>query len=289
MSDKKPVILVTGATGGQGGAVARRLLDTSWAVRALVRDPDSPRAGELVALGAELATGDLDDPGSLRAAAQGAHGVFSVQPAVLTDPDPDREVQQGRNVADAARAAGVAHLVYSSVGGAERLSGVPHFETKAAIEAHLDTLGVPATVLRPVFFMENWRYLLPQPEHGERTAALALDADTPLQMIALADIGRIAADAFAHPAEFIGRRLEIAGDELTPRQIADVFTAADGIPTRFTRQPTDELRSQAPDLATMFDWLNEHGYRADLTALRERYPELLTLEAWLRPAAVLAR
>ncbi|MGC0312205.1 NmrA family NAD(P)-binding protein [Kitasatospora acidiphila] len=118
MSDKKPVVLVTGATGGQGGAGARQLLDTSWAVRAPVRDPDSPRARELGALGAELVTGNLDDPGSLRAAAQGAHGVFSVQPAVVADPDPDREVQQGLGVADAALAA-TAHpggLVASDLG-----------------------------------------------------------------------------------------------------------------------------------------------------------------------------
>ncbi|MGY0060501.1 NmrA/HSCARG family protein [Streptomyces sp. LZ34] len=274
-------VLVTGATGGQGGAVARRLLDNGWAVRALVRDPDKPGAKELNALGAELVTGDLDDPESLRAAAQGVHGVFSVQPADLTDPHPEAEVRQGKNVADAAKAAGVAHMVYSSVGGAQRKSGVAHFESKAEIEAHIDAIGVPATVLRPVFFMENWPYMVPEAENGERVGSIALDADTSLQMIALADIGRITADAFDKPAEFIGKKIEIAGDELTVRQVAEVFTRVDGVPTRFGRQPIEQLRAEAEEVANMFDWLNEKGYQADTAALRERYPELLTLEAWL--------
>ncbi|MET7718674.1 NmrA/HSCARG family protein [Streptomyces sp. NPDC005407] len=274
-------VLVTGATGGQGGAVARRLLDNDWPVRTLVRDPDKQGAKDLKALGAELVTGDLDDPESLCAAAQGVHGVFSVQPADLADPHPEVEVRQGKNVADAAKAAGVAHLIYSSVGGAERKSGVAHFETKAEIEAHIDAIGVPATVLRPVFFMENWPSMVPEAENGERVGLIALDADTSLQMIALVDIGRIAADAFDKPAEFIGKKIEIAGDELTVRQIAESFTKVDGIATRFERQPIEDLQAEAEEAATMFDWFNEKGYQADTAALRKRYPELLTLEAWL--------
>lgn len=281
-ASNKKTVLVTGATGGQGGAVARSLLDAGWTVRALVRDPDTPRAERLKALGAELLIGDLDDPASLRAAAQGAHGVFSVQPADMADPHPEVEVRQGRNVADAAAAAGVAHLVYSSVGGAERGSGVAHFETKAEIEASIEAVGVPATVLRPAFFMENWLYLVPEAEHGERVGAIALDADTSLQMIALVDIGRIVADAFGAPAEFAGRKIEIAGDELTVRQVAEACTWVDGVPTRFERQPSEALRAEAPEVAKMFDWCNDKGYEADIVALRKRYPELLTFEEWLR-------
>ncbi|HEY9369884.1 NmrA/HSCARG family protein [Streptomyces sp.] len=280
-------ILVTGATGSQGGAVALALLDDHWSVRALVRDPDRRAARELQALGAELVTGDLDDPESLRAAAQGAYGVFSVQPD-LADPRPGIEVRRGKNVADAAEAAGVAHLVYSSVGGADRKPGVAHFETKAEIEAYIDVLGVPATVLRPTFFMENWVYLVPEAkavpgaENGERVGSIALDPDTSLQMIAVTDIGRIAAEAFGEPDEFVGKKLEIAGDELTVRQIADTLSRVDGVPTRFERRPVEEVRAESQELADMFDWLNEKGYRADIAALRERHPGLLTFEAWLR-------
>ncbi|MBD0844095.1 NmrA/HSCARG family protein [Streptomyces sp. TRM68416] len=270
-------ILVTGATGGQGGAVTRALLARGRRVRALVRTPDSPAAKELRALGAEPVTGDLDDPRSLRAAAQGAYGVFSVQPADFTDPRPDIEVRRGRNVADAAAAAGAAHLVYSSVGPARRGTGVAHFESKAEIETYIEALGVPATVLRPVYFMENWQYLLPEPDgNGERVCPVALAPDTPLQMIALADIGRIAADAFADPAAFLGRTVEIAGDELTVRQIAEVFARVQGIPTRFEQRPDG-----VPEFAKMYDWINKHGYTADLPTLRERHPGLLTLETWL--------
>lgn len=289
LAAEQKIVLVTGATGSQGAAVARALLHRGWAVRALVRDRGKPAALALEALGARLVAGDLDDPGSLRAAAHDTHGVFSVQPSDMTAPDPETEVRRGRNVADAAVAAGIAHLVYSSVGAAPRESGVLHFETKAEIEAYIESTGVPATVLRPVYFMENWRHALPEPANGERIGAIALDPETPLQMIAVADIGRIAAEAFEHPGEFLGERIEIAGDELTVRQIGEVFSRTDGIPTRFRRQPSDELRAGAEELAKMYDWLDEHGHRADIAALRARFPGLLTFETWLRADRGLTR
>ncbi|WP_436891747.1 NmrA family NAD(P)-binding protein [Nocardiopsis dassonvillei] len=272
---------MTGATGGQGGAVTRALLGRGQGVRALVRDPGAPAARALAALGAEPVTGDLDDPASLRAAARGVDGVFSVQPCDLAAPDPATEIKRGRNVADAATDAG-AHLVYASAAAAGHGSGVAHFDSKEEIEAYVESAGVPATVLRPVFFMENWRYMLPEPVAGERVVPLALDADTPLQMIALADIGRIAASVFAAPDEFAGRRIDIAGDELPVHRIAEVFAAADGVPTRFERLPDEELRAQSPQVARMYAWINGRGFGADLAALRARHPGLLTLKAWLR-------
>lgn len=280
MTEKKTA-LVTGASGGQGGAVARALLERGWQVRAFVRNPDKEESRAMAELGAELVRGDLDDADSLRAAVAGVQGVYSVQAADFADPHSGVEVRQGIAVADAVKAAGVPHLVYSSVGGAERNSGIAHFETKAEIERHIRSAGVPATILRPVFFMENFPYMVPAAENGERVAALAMDADKELQMIALPDIGRIAADAFDNPEEFLGREIEIAGDELTVSEIAEVFTRVDGVPTRFTRQPIEELREEAEEAANMFDWFNNEGYRADIPALRERHPGLLTLEEWL--------
>ncbi|WP_306368338.1 NmrA/HSCARG family protein [Nocardiopsis sp. CC223A] len=278
---EKRTVLVTGATGGQGGAVARALLERGWGVRALVRDPGVPAARALAALGAVPVTGDLDDPESLRAAARGVDGVFSVQPCDLAAPDPATEIGRGRNVADAATDAG-AHLVYSSAAAAGHGSGVAHFDSKAEIEAYVESAGVPATVLRPVYFMENWRYALPAPgpdAAGERVVPVALDADTPMQLIALADIGRITASVFAEPDGFDGRRIDIAGDELPVRRIAELFAAADGVPTRFERLPDAELRAQSPEVAKMYAWINDKGFRADLAALRDRHPGLLTLEA----------
>lgn len=278
--DKKTV-LVTGATGGQGGAVARALLSSGWAVRALVRDPDTQQAQDLKALGADLATGDLNDADQVTKAAQGAYGIFSVQRADLVNPQPKTEITQGRNVADAAKAAGVHHLVYSSVAAVGKGSGVTHFDTKGEIEDYIASLHLPATVLRPVFFMENWAYMLPEPADGTRTGPFALDAGTTLQMIALSDIGRIAADVFTNPGEFTGKTIEIAGDELSVEKIAETFTVSDGIPTSFTRLPSAKLHANSQELGNMFDWLNATGYQADIKALRERHPGLLTLQAWL--------
>jgi uncharacterized protein YbjT (DUF2867 family) len=280
----RKTVLVTGATGKQGGAAARGLLGAGYAVRAFVRDADRPAAKELAALGAELAVGDLDDRASLEAAAQGVHGVFAPQPGDLPDPDPGRNVRRGRALVDVAAEAGVAHLVYSSAAPVGRGSGVGHFEAMAEVEAHLRARGVPATVLRPVFFMENWSYLAPKAPGGGREGAVALDPDTALQMIAVADIARIAVDCFERPGDLAGATLEIAGDELTVRQIADAFTAADGVPARVTRTPLDELRDRAPYLVDFYAWLDGAGYGADLPALRRRWPEMLTFAEWLRTA-----
>ena|SRR5690606_29870837 len=274
-------VLVAGATGQQGGAVVRALLRDGWQVRALVRDPSTPAAEALAGLGARLVPGDLDDPAGLRAAARGAHGVFSVQASDMAAPAPETEVRQGRNLADAAAAEGMAHLVYSSVAVADRDSGVAHFQTKLEIEAHIAALGVPATVLRPVYFMENWRYAISD-EGGERVISTPLDADLSLQMIAVSDIGRIAAAAFADPGTHIGSTVEIAGDERPVADIAALFTATDGVPTRLRQVPMAQVRSAAVEFAKMYEWLNAHGYGADIPALRSRYPGLTTFSEWVR-------
>ncbi|WP_067824983.1 NmrA/HSCARG family protein [Actinomadura kijaniata] len=268
MNDK--TVLVTGATGNQGGATARALVGDGWAVRALVRDPAAPAARELEGLGVTLVAGDLDDAGSLRRAMEGAHGVFSVQPLAYEPETLAAEVRRGVAVADAARDAGVRHLVYSSVGGAERGTGIDHFETKAEIERHVRALGLPATILRPVFFMDNLLHYADAT--GERVMELPVLPDRPMQMIASDDIGRIAAAAFAAPAEFVGAELEIAGDDPSFARVAEIYQRVTGVPTRLVPLPIEER---------MFEWFAEDGYRADLGALRGRFPGLLTFEEFL--------
>ncbi|RJL27100.1 NmrA/HSCARG family protein [Bailinhaonella thermotolerans] len=276
MSDSR-VVLVIGATGRQGGATARALLDRGRAVRALVRDPAGPAARALRDQGAELVRGDLDDPGSLREAMLGAHGVFSVQALAYEPETLAAEVRQGKTVADIARDSGVAHLVYSSVGGADRHTGIDHFESKAEIERHILALGVPATILRPVFFMDNLLHYADA--EGERLLSLPVRPDRPMQFIASDDIGLLAADAFEHPDHFIGRQIEIAGDELTFPEVARIYERVTGTPTRLETLPIEER---------MFEWFAEEGYQADIPALRRRHPELLTFERFLtrrlRPA-----
>lgn len=277
------VILVTGATGRQGGAVVRHVLDRDIPVRALTRNPDSARAQALAALGVELAKGDMDDVASLERAMVGAHGVYSVQDFWTVGAQ--REVKQGKNVADAALAAGVEHLVFSSVGGAERGSRIDHFESKGVIERHIRSLAIPATILRPASFMEN--YYIPPVERALLKGKLVdpVRADTPYQTIATDDIGKFVALAFARPDEFLGVELEIAGSELTNRQAADVFARVLGRPVRFRRLPMPIVRvALGKEFFQMFRWFNDGGYQADVDGLRARYPELAlrTLEAWLR-------
>ncbi|GAB3695688.1 NmrA/HSCARG family protein [Nocardiopsis oceani] len=264
-------VLVTGATGTQGGAVARELLSRGHTVRALVRDPDRAGAQELKGLGAELVRGDLDDADSLFRAMDGVDGVFSVQATGDTPEETAAETRQGRSVADTALAAGVAHLVYSSVDGAERDTGIDHFESKAAVERHIRRLGISATVLRPVFFLDNLLGFADAKD--ERVMQLPIRAERPIQMVASDDIAYFAANAFEAPREYAGRRIAIAGDEITFPAIAEIYERVTGVPTRF--EPVVPIEDP------MLRWFDEAGYDADIAALRREHPGLLTAEAFL--------
>ncbi|GAA3465554.1 NmrA/HSCARG family protein [Nonomuraea roseola] len=262
------VALVIGATGQQGGATARHLLSRDWQVRALVRDPESPAARRLA--GAELAVGDLGDPASLKRAMRGVDAVFSMQALAYEPETLKAEVRQGMLVADVALDTGVGHLVYSSVGGAERRTGIEHFESKAAIESYIRALGLPATILRPVFFMDNLLHYADAA--GERVMELPVLPDRPMQLIATDDIGRIAAHVIDHRDHYLGVELEIAGDELTFAEVAQIYEKVTGVPTRLLPLPIEER---------LFEWFAESGYQADLAELRDHFPGLLTFQDWL--------
>ena len=273
------IILVTGATGKQGGATASALLTDGWRVRALVRDPDAAPARALADAGAELVTGDLADRASLDAATSGAHGVFSVQPTPgapnqPADFRPEDEVTQGNNVAEAAHAAGVAHLVYTSVIGADRPTGMPNVDNKLAIEQRIRELGVPATILRPVSFMEN--YTTP---YGLPGGALAtgIRPDVSQRLIAVRDVGAFAALAFGNPDEYLGKALDIAGDQLTPPRIAAAITRATGREVRYVELPPESWGRAA----RAYDLMNKTKYELDIPALRALHPGLLDFDTWL--------
>jgi uncharacterized protein YbjT (DUF2867 family) len=277
------VVLVTGATGRQGGAVIRHMLPKGWKLRALTRNPQSHAAQSLARQGVELVQGDLEDAASVARAAAGVYGIYSVQDYWAVGAK--REVQQGINVAEAAKKAGVKHFVYSSVGGAERNTGIPHWESKWEIEKHIRSMGLPATVFRPAAFMEM--YYVDQVEIGILRGKLAdpVRADKPYQTIATDDIGAFVALAFERPAEFIGKELEIAGSELTNAAAAKVFSRVLGKPVKFQKLPLPLVRLiLGKEFYVMFRWFNESGFKADITALRRTYPEvhLHSLEEWLR-------
>jgi len=274
-------ILVTGATGQQGGAVLRHLRTRGFAVRALTRDMHSPAARTLAARGIGVIQGNFDDRASLERALDGAYGAYTVQTPWQSG-GVEGEVRQGIAFADAAKAAGIQHLVYSSVGSADRQTGIPHFESKYQIEEHIRAIGLPHTILRPVFLMENF---LSNRDTIVVSGTLAepLMPATPLQMVAVDDIGAFAALAFAEPEQWIGRTIELAGDELTMPQAAERFGRVIGRPVQYVQVPMAEFRrTSGEEQATMFTWFNQVGYGADLPILRAIYPALTTLEQWLR-------
>jgi uncharacterized protein YbjT (DUF2867 family) len=219
---------------------------------------------------------------------EGAHGVF----LVLNMMDGPRisaegvvaEERRGKAVADLAAEAGVKHLVYSSLNGAGAPSGISHYESKKQIEEHIGSLGIPATILRPVSFMDNFAtYNRPVMDEGELVVSLAVRPEIPMQLVAVRDIGSFAAIAFDRPDHFLGRTVELAGDVLTPPEIAETFGRACGRPARFRQVPIEQIRAFDGELAKMFAYFNERpSDLADFSALRTEHPGLMRLETWLR-------
>jgi uncharacterized protein YbjT (DUF2867 family) len=275
------IIAVTGATGQQGGAAARKLLAEGWKVRALTRDPAKPAAKELAKLGAEIVAGDMDRPAELAKALDGAYGVYSVQNYWIPSVGFEGEIRQGDAVADAAQAAGVAHLVYSSVGAAHRGAGQKHFETKWLIEQHIHSLDIPFTILRPVAFYENFNWERANILNGTFTG-MGLRPEKERQLIAVQDIAAFAALALADPKTYLGRTLELAGDALTESQIAATFAKVIGRPVRLMNPTGGSGRRTEEEMKAMFTFFNGQAYDADIPALRKIYPGLLTLEQYLR-------
>lgn len=278
----QPIVLVTGGTGRQGGATVDQLLAAGKVrVRALARDPRSDKARKLAARGVEVVRGDLTDPASLRAALSGASAAFSAQTFTGKGGIAGEE-RQGKAFADAVKAAGDVHLVYSSVDGAERNSGVPHFESKWRVEQHIEKLGLNATILRPTAFMENFATAaFPRSMFlGMMTAVIG--ADTKVQWVSVADVGWFAARALEMPERHAGRKIAIAGDDLSVRDIAEAYRAASGKAARPAPIPGFLPRLMLPeDIYLMLRWFGEHGYQADIGAIRSEHPQLRSFKAWL--------
>jgi uncharacterized protein YbjT (DUF2867 family) len=275
--NSEKLILVTGATGQQGGAALRHLREKGFPVRALTRDPDSPRARALVGRGTEVVRGDLDDPASLTRALDGVYGVFSVQTS--TEQGVEAEIRQGINLAEAARRS-VSHFVYSSVGSADQKTGIPHFESKFRIEEHIRATGLRYTILRPAFFMENWLRMKDTIEQG--TLAQPLSPHTRLQMIAVDDIGIFVTMAFERPGHWQGRAVDLAGDEMSMTDLAQAFSRTIGRDVQYVQIPWDQFEQQAGhDLTVMAKWFEDVGYNVDIPALRQEHPNLMNFDRWL--------
>ena len=270
-------VLVTGATGKQGGATARALAGKGFKIRAMTRKPDSDAAKAVGATGAELVQGDLNDAASLKKALNGAWGVFAVQNT--WEAGVQGEEEQGKRIATIAREAGVEHFVYSSVGSAHRKTGIPHFDNKYRVEDTIRGLGFPShVILRPVFFMEN--LVSPWFLNGDNLYA-ALTPTTRLQMIAVDDIGQYGARAFIDAAKLNRREIDIAGDAVTMPEAAGALSKGFGRTITLVQIPMSEVRKNSEDFALMLEWFERVGYNADIAGLgREFGIRPTTLEAW---------
>jgi len=279
MANEK-TILITGATGKQGGATLRHLARRGgFKLRALTRKPDGDAAKAVAALGAEVVGGDLNDAASLERAVAGAWGVFAVQNT--WEAGVEGEEEQGKRLAKIARDKGVQHFVYTSVGSANRKTGIPHFDNKFRVEETLKQLGFPShVILRPVFFMEN----LPSPWflNGDKLTT-ALKPETKLQMVAVDDIGKFSAKAFIEADKFKGAEIEYAGDAVTMAEAAAAMSELTGKTVTYQPIPIDAVRANSLDFALMLEWFDAVGYAADIPSLESRWGiRPLTLKQWVR-------
>ena len=288
MDSKK--ILVIGATGAQGGSVARHLLGRRrFEVRAFTRKPDSPAAQALRDLGAEVVAGDLDDRASIRAALDGVHGVFGVTNFWEHF---EREAEHGRNLVDAVAGADVDHFVFSTLepiagntGGALRS---PHFDIKADLEDRARALGLPMTVVHVPFYYDNFLYFFPPRPAGDGSFVIGFpQGDTPLAAMAAADVGLVVAPLFEQPESWIGKVLEPAGDELPPAEYAAIIARHVGADVRYAHVPREVFAALgfpgAADLADMFEYYRLHiaSRRDEIARLRAAIPALQSFDSWM--------
>jgi uncharacterized protein YbjT (DUF2867 family) len=260
-------VLVTGATGKQGGALAQSIEGKGFSVYAMTRRPESEAAKALAARGVDVVQGDLDDPASLKRALAGMWGVFAMQNT--WEAGVEKEEEQGKRLATLAREAGVHHYVYTSVGSAHRSTGIPHFDNKSRIEDTVRALRFPShVILRPVFFMEN--LVSPWFLNGDNLVA-AMAPHVSLQMIGVDDIGRFAAQAFVQADRFRGREIDLAGDAATMPEVASALTRGLGRPITFVQIPIEEVRKNSADFALMLEWFERVGYDADIPALEREF------------------
>ena len=274
-------VAVCGATGRQGGAVCRSLAGRGWSVRGLTRKPDGKPAKVLAGLGVEVVRADMDDLGSLRQAFDGVDGVYSVQNGLKAGFD--RELAQGRNVAEAAADRGVAHVVYGSAGPGGDATGVNSWDVKLQIEQHLQELGLPVTVLRPMAFMELMTDKALYPSVGTWNIWPRIMGDErPVPWLCVRDLGEVAATVFAAPDRFLGKNLVLASDVRTLAECRAIYTEVMGKDPKSAPMPQWLFdRFTRKDLSTMWHWLRTHPVPLDTKPTWDVLPSAKTVRGWL--------
>lgn len=267
-------VLVTGATGNQGGALSRLLLKKGHRVKALVRSPDHAAAKELEGLGAEVITGNFNDVSSIQLAAQGVEAMFAVATPYS---GPEVETRHGMNLANAAKGAGVMHLLYSSVANANRDTGIEHFDSKCKVEEHIKTLDIPHTIVAPAYVMDNllspWSVL----DFKSGQLKQPLPPSRKLQQISYSDIAAFMGIVLERRDQFIGKRIDIASDEVSGLEVADTLSQVTGHTIQYVKAPIEGVE-------VMYQWFDQVGYTVDIASLHNDYPEIKwhTFEEWAR-------
>ncbi|MDH3223535.1 MAG: NmrA/HSCARG family protein [Gemmatimonadota bacterium] len=306
MSEKK-TIAVVGATGAQGGGLLRAIVSDpqgEFAARGLTRNPDSDKARRLTDLGATMVRADLDDVESLTAAFAGCHGAYCVT-NFWEHFSPEKEMAQARNLAEAAKAAGVDHVVWSTLEDTRRWVPledarmptlmerykVPHFDAKGESDRYFTDAGLPVTLFLTSFYWDNLIHFGMEPQRGEDGAlSFALPmGDKKLSGIAAEDIGKCALGIFKGGDEFVGRTVAVAGQHLTGSEMAAALADSLGEAVSYFPVPFDMYRSfdfpGAEDLGNMFQFY--HDFNEEFTAARSvdrsraLNPDLLSFRDWL--------
>jgi uncharacterized protein YbjT (DUF2867 family) len=275
---QKLAVVVTGGTGKQGGAVVKSLLERGHEVRAVTRNTESAKAKELANAGVTLVRASLEDTAALTKALQGATSLFAMTTPL--EGGTQGETRQGISAADAAKAAG-AHLVFTSAGSANRRTGIPHFDSKYEVEEHIAKIGGRATVLAPVYFMENLHFGKEQLAKG--VYATPLPPTRQLAQVAVADIGAVTVRLLEDPSRFAGRRFDLGGDELTGKDVTAILSRVTGRPFTYFQVPLDVIRQRmGEDGAKMYEWFDRVGFSVDRAALRREFPDvaLHDFETW---------
>lgn len=274
-------IAVVGATGRQGTQVVRHLLAQGWSVRALTRNPTSRKAASLGHLGAELVQANLENPASLEVAFAGAYGAYSVQQPIAGKIDV--EIRHGVNVAYAAKATGVEHVVYASAGLGEKKVGIEQWDAKVEITRAMKALALPLTILRPTAFME----LMVDPSFYPSIATWHVwpklsGGEYKVSWISVRDIGAIAAQVFANPNKYLGKDLALAADVKSLNECRALYAEIlDRRPPQFPMPTILFEKIVGKDLPAMWRWLRDHPVVVDTSQTYDIYPEAMNVRTWL--------
>lgn len=275
-------VLVTGATGRQGGAVARALLDRGHRVRALTRRPTSPEALHLKERGAEIIKGALEDPFSLMKAFRGADAAFAMTPRIAAGME--SEMRYGIALADAARAAHVRHVIFASAARADHDAESPYFSTKRRIEEYIRRAYLPYTIIAPAYFMDNLLTTGSLQKLRDGRYAFGQPPGRAVQQVALADVASFTARVIERPDRFIGKRIDIASDEITGAKAAEILSRVLGRTIAYEEILPSRVNAVNGDYSLMLEWTNCTSYQADIESLHRYYPEVgwHTFEEWAR-------